>query len=178
MEKKRKASTEKIDFMKKLIEMCMAAKGLRPNEIYIFNVFAKHGCYQIMIGPEYPARQCKERHLAPHSRRLEINGSLYNLFVSPKEISATPKHEDVKMNLRGSVIMKNVLIHIVEKSGDGAEVEIRHHEMKNIQVRRRLKFINHEGEDLVKKHKASGQLAKETYRIIREDILSALTKKS
>lgn len=172
--KNNRIDKQKADFIRKLVKYHMNLKSLKPREVYIFNVIATYGSYQVIIGPEYSTVECRKLHLRPRSRRLEINGSMHHLFVSPKRISPTPHQEDIKSNLKGSVIMKGLAIHIVDEDGRGASVKIERLDEDSVSEKQRINLAGDTGESMIKKFKSSGHLAVETYKIIQEDILKAL----
>lgn len=170
---KRKKSAE-LGFVRKLINHNLDLKRLHPNEIYIFNVFANRGNYQIMVGPEYSAEECEAMKIEPHSRRIEINGTVHNLFLNPNHISAEPKQEDVRRNLRGSMIVKDLAIHIVDNNGTGTGIVIEKIHSHELVLRDKINLAGEKGEEMLSKYLSTGKLIMETYKIIQEDILNSL----
>jgi hypothetical protein len=176
MKKEKKARRGDLSFIKRLIKRCIQLKKLKPREVYIFNIYTQYGNYQILIGPECVGAECKRMHVKPHSRKLEINGSMHHLFVNPKNISPLPRQEDVKVNLRGSVIMKDVVIHIVDQDGSGAKIKIEKYHSSTIKAEQKINLAGKSGDVMIQDLYSSGRLAKDTYKIIQEDILEALKK--
>jgi hypothetical protein len=161
----------RMRFIKKLLKYCFSFGRLRPKEVYIFNVIANHGSYQVTIGAEYSPAECKKHRLAPHSRKIEIRGTMHNLFVNPKSVSPSPLHEDIKTNLRGTVIMKDVTIHIVDRERMNAKDRC---DSYHIRAERKVNLAGLAGEKMVEDMKLTNRLAIETYRIVQEDIIEAL----
>lgn len=172
--KKMMSQVEDKSFINKLIKYCVELRQMKPRYMYIFNVFANYGSYQIIVGPEYTDEECRKFHLAPHTRKITVNGSMYHLFISPTKIAALPDQEDVKRNLKGSVIMKKIFIHIVDRDGNGSATSIDKNDRSEIYAKQRINLAGVDGIELLKKHRITGRLFNETYKIIQEDILNAL----
>lgn len=172
---KSRSKKKDLNFINKLIKHCIQLKKLKPRQVCIFNVFTKHGNYQVYIGPECVGTECKKMHVKPHSRKLEINGSMYHLFVNPKHISADPQQEDLRSNLRGSVIMRDIAIHIVDQDGSGAHIQIEDVQSSSmIEEGHKINLAGEKGDHMLERFRSSGKLMKETYKIIQEDILEAI----
>lgn len=168
------AKRSKMSFIKGLLQGCIDLRRLKPNQIYVFNVIADHGSYQIIVGPEYSPEQCKKLELKPRSRKIEINGIVHNLFVNPRHISPNPKEEDLRYNLKGSVIMKQMMIHIVDSDGCGTSVKIKSEHRSGFRVGQTINLAGARGEEMLNKYMKNGRLLRETYKIIQSDILEAL----
>lgn len=165
---------ERAGFVSELIKHCLDMKKMRPREVCVFNVIANYGRYQITVGPEYSSDDCTKLNIEVHSRPVEINGYMHHLFVSPQKISALPAHEDIRSNLRGSVIMKDIAIHIVDQDGKGASVRIERLYKDGIEEKRIINLAGEAGNSMIKKYKSSGKLAEAAYKIIQEDILRSM----
>lgn len=174
--KKQISKKDQLNFIRLLIKHCVELKKLKPRDVCTFNIYTKHGHYQVSIGPECVGSECRRMHVKPHSRKLEINGSMHHLFISKEKISPTPKQEDVKANLRGSVIMKDVVIHIVDQDGSGAKIKIENYHSSTIKAEQRINLAGRTGESMMSNLHSSGRLMKDTYKIVQEDILDALKK--
>lgn len=161
-------------FIRQLMQHSKELKRLKPREVRVFNIIANYGSYQVIVGPEYSSEECRKLQLKPHSRRLEINGSMHHLFVNRKKISALPGEDEISSNLKGSVIMKDIIIHIVDKDGEGKGVKIERLDQDGIQAERRINLAGDDGDSMIDKYKSSGRLDIEAYKIIQEDILKAL----
>ena len=171
-----KTGAKPIDsnFIKQLVKYCMELKEMKPRNIYIFNVIADYGSYQIIVGPEYTDKECKKLHLKPHSRKLTVNGKLHHLFVNPKRIAPVPNQEDIRSNLKGSIIMKKIIIHIVDRNGDGRSILLDRFDRSMVRAKQRINLAGMDGVNLLQKFNTTGRLVRETYKIIQEDILKAL----
>lgn len=161
-------------FIKLLLKYRAELKRLRPRDICVFNVIANYGSYQIIVGPEYSDAECKRLNVKPHSRSIVINGSMHHLFVNPRHVSALPDHEDVRSNLRGSVIMKDIVIHILDQDGRGSSVKITRIGQDGVHAKQNINLAGEKGIPMIENYMSSGRLAIETYKIIQRDILKAL----
>lgn len=161
-------------FIRKLAKSAVELKKLKNREVRIFNVIANFGSYQVIVGPEYSKEECEKLHVKIHSRRLEINGYMHHLFVNSRGVSALPDEDEISSNLRGSVIMKDIVIHIVDQDGCGSRVLIERLDRDGVQDKRRINLAGENGDSMIKKYKMSGRLDNDAYRIIQEDILKAL----
>lgn len=172
--KSKKKLSPKEQFIRKIVRHCLQIKRLRANEIFIFNVIAKHGSYQIIIGPEQSALKSKSITSDPHARKVEIAGTMHHLFVNPQTISPSPSQEDIRTNLKGSIIMKEVVIHIIDQQGKTSTVKIEKFKQNSFESKKHIDLYGGKSRDLLSKLKSSGKLESNTYEIIQEDILSAI----
>lgn len=138
---------------------------LKKKEVTIFNVSGRYGFYQVKIGPE---RQ--DRH-----RPIEINGRIHHLFLNYRGVEPMPTKDEVDHNLRGTIIMKDVTIHLFDKDGDGHAVTIEHIETDGAHARQSINLAGENGEKIMHDLEITGKLANETYHIVQEDILKSLT---
>lgn len=164
-------------FLGKLLKYCLSYKKLHPRDTAIFNIIAKHGRYQIKIGPEFSSRDCHKMGLQKHCRKVEINGTVYHLFVNRRSIMPVPTHEEVRANLRGSIMMKDLIVHIVDQRTSGTNVKIEEPNSSGVIVKERINLAGDDGEQLISKLTSSGRLAFETYKIIQQDILNVIEAK-
>ncbi|MBU4484412.1 hypothetical protein KKA47_03215 [bacterium] len=175
---KRKKNMEKRSFLKMLMESNLSLKKMAPNEIHIFNINANYGHYQISIGPEYSANELRKLGLPKRSRPIEINGEMHHLFVSQSGVNPIPSKEQVDSNLKNTVILKDLIIHIQDKKGDGSSISIQKMNFDGVRPRNNINLAGEEGTKLIEKIQRSGTLNKEAYKIIQEDILKSVgTKK-
>lgn len=161
-------------FIRRVIELEHLKKHMAPMEIHVFNINGNYGHYQIEIGPEYSAAECESMHLKPHTRPLMINGEIHHLFMTRNALTPTPTHEEVNRNLRGTVIMKNLKIHILDNDGTGESVKIEKMEEDGVNARECINLAGERGSEMMKDYKSTGRLAKETYKLIQQDILHSL----
>ncbi|MBT3181727.1 MAG: hypothetical protein HN337_04365 [Deltaproteobacteria bacterium] len=162
--KKRKAHLPFIDQLRHAIK---SLKKMKPGEVHVLSINANYGHYQIVIGPEESS---------DHNRSIEINGEIHHLFVTPKNISAQPSKRQVEQNLKNTVIMRNLMIHLRDPKGDGKHLIIMSKNDNGLHPRECINLAGNDGERLMNEleHKSSYSLA--AYRIIQKDILSALKK--
>lgn len=161
-------------FIRRIIELENLKKSMAPKEIHVFNINGNYGHYQLEIGPEYTEHQCKSMHLKPHSRPLMINGEIHHLFMTKNALTPTPTHEEVNRNLRGTVIMKDLKIHIFDNDGMGESVKIEKMEENGVSPRELINLAGERGSEMMHDYKSTGKLAKETYKLIQQDILRSL----
>lgn len=146
-------------------------KKMRPKEIRVFNVNANYGTYQVKIGPEHSPLTCRQLGTHPHSRPIEIHGELHHLFIeNGNAVSAIPSHEAIDNNLKGTVIIKGLTVHLKDEQGNGHEVANPPETTHTVEARERINLAGENGEKSVMRLEQNGKLAKETYRIIQSDI--------
>lgn len=158
-------------FLKILMAYDPSLKKMRPKEIRVFNVNANYGTYQVKIGPEHSPLTCRQNGTRPHSRPIEIHGELHHLFIeNGNSVSAIPSHEAIDNNLKGTVIIKGLTVHLKDENGNGLDVTDAPDALTAIESRERINLAGENGEKAVIRLEQTGKLAKETYRIIQHDI--------
>lgn len=155
-----------VSFIERLINQNQAIKRLKPHDVMIFNVNGNLGYYQIKIGP---------LETATNTRPIEINGQIHHLFLSKNHIEPLPTQEEVRNNLKGLVIMRDISIHLVDEDGAGFKVKIERHELDGAHAKNLINLGGKSGEEMLHELEESGRLAEETYHIVQEDILKAAT---
>lgn len=144
---------------------------MRPKEIRVFSVNANYGTYQVKVGPEHSPLTCRQLGTRPHSRPIEIHGELHHLFIeNGNNISAIPSHEAIDNNLKGTVIIKGLTVHLKDEHGNGIGVADGPDAAHTVEARERINLAGEPGEKAVIQLEQTGKLAKETYRIIQSDI--------
>jgi hypothetical protein len=150
-------------FVENLRHKVRSLKKLRPQDVHVFTIDANYGHYQIVIGP-------KKGH---NQRDVEITGEIHHLFVSPYSITANPTRHEIYENMKNTIIMRNLEIHLHDPKGDGKNLL-----MKDCKAHPR-EYINLAGKNglLLMKHiEGSRRLSHAAYKIIQEDILRSLKK--
>lgn len=162
---------EWISFLEKLIQRVKLSPDLPPNEVHVFHIHAAYGHYQVMIGPA--EKLLKGRHL---KRPVEINGAMHHLFVAKNHVAPHPTHRQIHNNLKGCIIMRDLTVHIMDPTGSGKKINggSRQHA---IEAKEQINLAGPEGTNMLKRMTLTGQLAKDTYKIVQEDILNALVNK-
>lgn len=168
------ADKARMSFMRLLLKHCGDLKKIKPRQMCIFNVIANHGSYQVVIGPEYSAKECENMGIKAHSRKISIHGSLHHLFVTTKRVRPAPEHEDIRTNLRGSVIMKDISVHITDPDGEGEKVRMEKPYRNDLLAKRNINLAGERGKMMLRTYNESGFLIREAYKIIQEDILKAI----
>ncbi len=135
---------------------------LRPDEVVIFNVQGSYGNYQVKVGA---------LNKEDNTRPIEINGNVHHLFISKEHVRPIPSHEDVKHNMRGTIIMNDINIELFDSSGHGMNVIIEPQKPHKLHPSRYINLAGDSGERYLNEFESSQKMADETYRIIQEDIL-------
>jgi len=172
MAQRTKAKAPK-SFLKILMAYDPTLKKMRPKEIRVFNVNANYGTYQIKVGPEHSPLTCRQLKTKTHSRPIEVHGELHHIFIeNGNNISAMPSHDAIDNNLKGTVIIKGLSIHLRDEQGNGYEIKDLPNAMHTVEARERINLAGENGERAVVSLEQTGRLAKETYRIIQSDIMN------
>lgn len=148
-------------FVENLRRKVRSLKKMRSGDVHVFTINANYGNYQIVIGPAK----------GHNHRNLEITGEIHHLFVSPDSIRPNPSKHQIYKNLKDTIIMRNLEVHLMDPIGDG-----RHLMMKDSEAHPR-EYINLAGRngELLMRHMESGRrLTQAAYKIIQKDILRAL----
>jgi hypothetical protein len=152
-------------FIESLMKRDKILKKLKRKEVMIFNVNGSYGVYQVKIGPE---------DTIDHSRSIEINGQIHHLFLSKKRIEPLPAKEDINNNMRGTVIMRDITVHLFDKNGEGHKVKIERSEIDGVHAKNQINLAGQDGEKMLNEIEATGKLADEAYQIIQKDILKSV----
>jgi hypothetical protein len=135
---------------------------LRPDEVVIFNVQGSYGNYQVKVGA---------LNKEDGSRSIEINGRIHHLFVSNECVRPIPSHEDVKHNMRGTIIMNDISVELFDGSGQGMNVVIEPQRPHKLHPSRHINLAGDSGKKYLNDFESSQKMADETYQIVQEDIL-------
>jgi hypothetical protein len=162
-------------FLKVLMAYDPSLKKMRPKEIRVFNVNANYGSYQIKVGPEHSPLTCRQLKTRSHSRPIEIHGELHHLFIEDgSTVSAMPSHDAIDNNLKGTVIIKGLVVHLRDEQGAGSEINDVPNTVHAVEARERINLAGETGDKAVTRLEQTGKLAKETYRIIQSDISNVI----
>lgn len=85
-------------------------------------------------------------------------------------MSAIPSHEAIDNNLKGTVIIKGLTVHLKDENGDGLDLNDPENMSAAVEARERINLAGENGDKTIMRLKQTGKLAKETYRIIQTDI--------
>ena len=167
MKKRRKDGA----FIDELRRMVRTLKKMKAGEVHIMSINANYGHYQIVIGPE-------EHEVGPHrkghDRPIEINGEIHHLFVSPRTVTAYPSKHEVLENLKHTVIMRDLSVHLLDPKGDGQHLTELTNGGNGIHAREYINLAGSKGKKLIEKVEHSDKLSLDAYRIVQKDILRAL----
>lgn len=156
---------KKLNFLRRLLKGHKDLGKIKSNELAIFNVCGNYGHYQIKIGP------LDEKTKA---RSVEINGKVHHLFINNKHVEPLPSHDEIKNNMRGTIIMNEVSLHLYDKEGEGKKVIIERKDADGAHARQHINLAGEDGEKMLHECESTGQLANETYQIVQEDILKSI----
>lgn len=165
---------ELASFLEKLADRVRLDPNLPPNEVHVFNVHAAYGHYQVIIGPASKVMHRKKEAIL--HRPLEINGAMHHLFVTKNHVTPHPSHRQVHNNLRGCIILRDLTVHLKDPTGGGHKVE-KAVQKYAVECREKINLAGQEGDKILKRMEWTGKLAKDTYKIVQEDILNALANK-
>jgi hypothetical protein len=160
-------------FLKELRGLVSRLRKMRPGESHVFSVNANYGHYQLAVGPG--ARRTGRG--AGAFRPIEINGEIHHLFLTPRSISALPSKEQVAANLRNTVIVRGLAIHLCDPRGDGKHLMPANGNGNGIHAREFINLAGTSGRQLIEEVEHSEEMSLEAYRIIQQDILRALKRK-
>lgn len=155
-------------FIEELRHAMKSVRLMRPGEVHVVSVNASYGHYQIIFKPA-PGK-------GSHERPIEINGEIHHLFLSSNKLAPQPSRMQMLGNLKDTVIMRNLNVHIMDPKGDGRHISV----PENASGMHALEYINlagREGNALVDRAEHSRKYSLAAYRIIQRDILKALRKK-
>ena len=158
-------------FLKQLRGALRSLQRMKPGEVHVLSVNASYGRYQLMIGPG-------KGDGSPHNgknREIEINGEIHHLFVSPDSIRAHPSRQQIEHNMRDTVIMRDLSIHLVDPHGDGKHLSDK--SRNGMRARECINLAGNDGERLIENSERDGEMMMAAYRIVQEDILRALKEK-
>jgi hypothetical protein len=170
MKKKDMKKREKfIDELKKAVDELM---GMKPGEIHVLSVNANYGRYEIVIGPKGNAGKTNTE-----ERPIEINGEIHHLFLTPRNISAMPSQNQIMDNLKDTVIVRGLSIHIRDPKGDGEHVAHGGNGDNGIHIHEYINLAGDRGKNLIHNAEHDEMMSLAAYQIIQEDILQALKEK-
>jgi hypothetical protein len=150
-----------LNFIYRLTREHKDIKRLKPHEILIFNVSGTYGNYQVKIGPKD----------GEGSRPIEINGMVHHLFINERHVEPVPTQDEIKNNLKGTVIMNEVSIHMIDSKGEGKSIVLSRQKAYSARARKFINLAGENGDKMIFDFESNHQLVDETYRIVQEDIL-------
>lgn len=160
---------QRAAFIEKLQHVIKSIRLMRPGEVHVVSVNADYGHYQIIIKPMVAKGSSVER-------PIEIKGEIHHLFLSPMKLAVHPSKRQMLENLKNTVIMKNLNVHILDPMGDGRHLSTPEND-SGIHALEYINLAGREGDGLVDSAEHSTKYSLAAYRIIQSDILKALRKK-
>lgn len=134
---------------------------MKQGDVHVFTINASYGRYKVIVGPMKQNNHCP----------VEIEGQVHHLFVSPKDIRPNPTQKQIKENLKHTVIMRDLSVHINDPSGSGKHPSATE---KSAKPREYINLAGKEGEKIIRKSQSHGKLSRAAYNIIQKDILKSL----
>ncbi|HPW44967.1 MAG TPA: hypothetical protein PKU96_01185 [bacterium] len=153
-------------FFKQLAEVVKDLKDMKPGEVHVISVNANYGHYEIVIGPE----NSEDR-----QRPIEINGEIHHLFVSPEDVRPLPTKRQITSNLKNTVIVKHLTIHLKDPKGDGKNLTIVNHDESGLRAREFINLAGKDGEQLASDIERDSKYSLAAYQIVQKDILSSFS---
>lgn len=157
-------------FLEMLMRRVRELKGMKPGDVHVISINARYGHYQIVIGPEKDEGVPRGK---AHTRPIEINGEIHHLFISPHTVRAHPSRNEVMENLKHTVIMRDLSVHLVDPNGDGRHIDA----PDGINARQFINLAGEEGEKMIERMCHSERLSLAAYKIIQKDILQSLSER-
>lgn len=154
-------------FLKGLKRGIRSLRHMKPGETHIISVHANYGHYQIVIGPGNSEK-----------RPIEINGEIHHLFMTTNSISAQPSKRQMLKNLKDTIIMRELQVHLSDPKGDGRHLEKPAEKDERVHIRECINMAGRKGEEIIEESCHSNRLPMAAYRIIQNDVLRALQKRS
>jgi len=148
------------NFIKQLMDLLKIAQ-LKPNEVHTFQIRAGLGSYEVLIGPQ---------------KQIEVNGEIPHLIITPEGIVPTPSKAQIQKHLKGCVIIKNLVLHLKDPTGQGSELEKNGAQL--LLAREKINLAGEEGARKLQELEGGGKLLTTAYQLIQQDILKALSRQS
>ncbi|HPQ80212.1 MAG TPA: hypothetical protein PLZ86_00605 [bacterium] len=137
----------------------------------MLSIDANYGRYRIVIGPEDALSSAKRENKRP----IEINGEIHHIFVSPRTMRIHPSRRQVEHNMKDTVIMRDLSIHLVDPRGDGSHVEAKGN--GELKARECINLAGEIGQKIIEKTSRDDHMMMAAYRIVQRDILKALKER-
>lgn len=154
-------------FLEELKGVVRSLRKMKPGEVHVISINASYGHYQIVIGPENHSNK------GGHTRPIEINGEIHHLFVSPHAVRAQPSKEQMTHNLRDTVIMRDLRVHIIDPAGDGEHIAHDKMSADELSAREYINLAGNIGEKIIHDAPHSHYVTMAAYKIIQEDIIKS-----
>jgi hypothetical protein len=160
----------KLPFIGELRSLVAKLKRMRPGESHVFSINANYGHYQLVVGPGLKAGEKGSGERRP----IEINGEIHHLFLTPRSVSAHPSKQQIASNLRDTVIVRGLALHLRDPRGDGKHLTPANGHGNGIHAREYINLAGSSGKRLIEEVEHSDEMSLEAYRIVQQDILHAL----
>ena len=163
---------KKGTFIDELRKAAEELTSMAPDEIHVLSINANYGRYEIVIG----AKGNKENPDGDE-RPIEINGEIHHLFLSPRNISAMPSQNQIIDNLKDTVIVRGLSIHIRDPRGDGEHIAHGGNGDNGIHIHEYINLAGSKGKSLIHNAEHDDKMSLAAYHIIQKDILHSLNEK-
>jgi len=158
-------------FLKQLSNLVGNMKGLKPGQRHVISVDANYGHYELAIGPDSRGAKASRGLHGP----IEIKGEIHHLFLSHGHMAAIPPKDQLRDNLRETVIARGLMIHLMDPEGDGRHLE-HNGDGNGLDAREFINLAGEEGERMIWDARHSDALSMEAYQLVQQDILRALKR--
>ena len=155
-------------FLKELQKVISNLKAFKANAPHTLSINANYGHYQILIEPNGDKRS--------RNSSIEITGEIHHLFLTPGHLAPNPPREQMKQNLKNTVIARGLHLHLLDPVGDGEHLAPQR-EGNGIEAREFINLAGEEGEKMIQDACNDRRLSLEAYRIVQQDILKALKQR-
>lgn len=161
-------------FWSRLRRAIPSLRRLKPADRKVIEITANFGKYSVVIGAEYPDTECRRRALPLRTRPLEIHGTIDHLFVESDHIGPFPTRTAVDRQLRATVIINGVAVHLYDVQGNGVATASAAEPRATVEIAQTINLAGSDGDMRLQSLQHSGLLSRATYRIVQDDILKAL----
>ncbi|MBN1283018.1 MAG: hypothetical protein JXA24_04515 [Proteobacteria bacterium] len=159
------------EFAKEICRLVARLKKLRPGETHVLSIDANYGHYELILHTD-SHRAHKGRQMG---MPLEISGEIHHLFVTHGALRPNPSQQQVRANLRDTVIARGLTVHLQDPVGDGEH--LKHEDGGNgLDAKEFINLAGESGEKLIWEARHDENLSLEAYHIIQQDILKALRR--
>ncbi|MFH1830176.1 MAG: hypothetical protein ABH871_05315 [Pseudomonadota bacterium] len=157
-------------FLQELCNLIGALKNMKPGETHVLSINANYGNYQLVIGPGAKRQSAQNGDKRP----IEINGEIHHLFATPAEVRPHPSKQQIIDNLKDTVIMKAVSIHLKDPMGDGMHLKGSDGNDNGLHAREFINLAGNKGDEIIDKMEHDDDISFKTYQLVQKDILKSL----
>jgi len=150
---------ERGSFIKKLLKKIAIDEKANPGDAYLINIKGKFGHYQLMLVKRKDG----------NGWQIEINGEIHHLFLTPNGLRPLPTKNQIMNNLKDTVILKELHIHLLDQTGNGDLMFVSPD--KILQAREYINLAGVLGNKLLANARKKKSISLTAYKIVQKDIL-------